>query len=239
MLLGFPAFPRPFTTNPLQVVHYDLFRAVQGRLSVPEALYTSRSSNYHNWIHAVSVVHAATKLIASVGIARRDERESVDDFLLACLMHDARHSQGESPDSTNIQRAKEAVRTLNLGLSDKRLEFIDSLIDVTEFDRDKKCFVREPSDAFTSIIRDADLLGFMYPTWPKQLAGLFRELGLGGEVKDAIPVEQRLNEALDLLKQNAEFINTCTFYTLLGSQCASMYVHAVKRLSNYLGDRNA
>lgn len=184
------------------------------------------SCPYHNSLHAAHIADCALSLAKQESVTNDNGRL---ELLFASLMHDARHSGGELPDSENVKNAISAARIIHgvfeLGLD---LDIVTRLIAVTEFDAAAQKFVHEPETKLEMIIRDADLLGFTSNAWPELISGLFDEVyGVRTEhLEDADVLA--LNEKR--LLTNLEFLRGCKFYTSFGRNLFADYASEASRV---------
>lgn len=194
----------------------------------PVMLHIKMSYNpnpYHNIDHAIHVASCCRMLMNLYEVTVDD---GANELWFAAFMHDARHSGGSAPDSINVQRAISAADVVASHTHRVRLRrpMVSRLIQVTEFDAKSRTFVHEPITMCEKIIRDADLLGFTSPNWPKMLAGLFREMyGDQPSSDDATMV----SNAERMLRLNTEFLSSCTFYTDFARKAFTEYSEEVFR----------
>ena len=180
-------------------------------------------NHYHNVDHAAGVAHVCVQIAVSNSLDSLNlYGETLFELIFAALMHDARHSGGVHPDSVNIRRAIHAATDVYPSLPNISISMnnVAQLISVTEFDSSTMSFVHVPVTQREKIIRDADLMAFTTPLWPRLLLGLMRETGNisreanEDEIRDVAPA---------LLRANLEFLHTCTFYTEFGRRAFSQY----------------
>lgn len=147
---------------------------------------------YHNFHHALAVCHTA---VNEYLIDYPDDTEGATDLFLAALYHDAHHSGGSHSDVVNVSRAITAVYDrLSPRFPSDRVNRVADLIHCTLFVNGK--FPIEPVTATQRYLRDADLAGFLQPTFPAMMVGLQQETG------------RRFT-----LQENMQFLQGCTFYT--------------------------
>jgi len=124
-----------------------------------------RAARYHNWHHTCCMIVNVSDAYAYTKERDRQEWDLKEyrSLILAAAMHDIGHTGGHESDTINVARAialaSDFIRYARLDTQvDKAL--VISLIRVTEFP-----FVFEPKTELEKIIRDADLLQSLEPTW--------------------------------------------------------------------------
>lgn len=124
-----------------------------------------RAARYHNWHHTCCMIVNVSEAYAYTKERDRQEWDLKEyrSLILAAAMHDIGHTGGHESDTINVARAialaSDFIRYARLDSQvDKAL--VISLIRVTEFP-----FVFEPKTELEKIIRDADLLQSLEPTW--------------------------------------------------------------------------
>lgn len=135
---------------------------------------TSNNLPYHNWYHALCMVE---KCIEGADYHNLPYR-SIRHLILAALFHDFDHTGGKSTDDININRALKGLQLYE----DNFFSDITSIetLEVKEFIRATEYpYVMEPICIEQKIIRDADLMQCLRPTWKEMIIdGLRQEMSI-------------------------------------------------------------
>ena len=157
---------------------------------------------YHNWYHALCMVEKCLEGAIYHNLPYRSMRH----LTLAALFHDYDHTGGKEADSTNISRAIWGWRKYD-ALSNCSLANIDAMevehiIKITEYP-----YTSDPISIEQKIIRDADLMQCLRPTWHEMIIdGLRKELSIkfGKELTEEEMCEGQI-KFLDAVKPHSEW----------------------------------
>lgn len=120
--------------------------------------------HYHSTEHMKQVTAIALWLLRQESHQRWQYDVCAFPLAVACMVHDANHSLGQTSDAENIERAVEFFELALTKLEDKRLEenrdTIIDLIRITQFPYDEE---RAPRNLIQRCIRDADILYGIQP----------------------------------------------------------------------------
>lgn len=189
-------------------------------IDIENHYYHVRSTNpanylpYHNWYHALCMVLNCYNAANYYNLPLASMRA----VCVAALWHDYNHSGGKHNDTVNVANAIKHFRNYHLGMwsaatrdLDGDLSHVPSIIAVTEYP-----YVCEPYGIEQRIIRDADLMQVLQPTWYEMcITGLGKEMSvkLGKEVTEKEMVDGQLN-----------FLKNITLYTQWGNETLSSAV---------------
>ncbi|WPU55910.1 HD domain-containing protein [Stenotrophomonas acidaminiphila] len=129
---------------------------------------------YHDWYHTCCVVEGTIQGLRYLLKGRLPDladtlQKEVNSTILAAAFHDVGHSGVKEPDIVNVSRSiMIAHRFLaDAGIQDKGdgavavdIPFLLESLQSTQFP-----FKREPLNEYQAILRDADLLQILEPTW--------------------------------------------------------------------------
>lgn len=180
---------------------------------------------YHSTRHMIYVASIANWLLDQELYQSRtpDSNAASIPMIVACLMHDFKHSVGEKSDNENIEVACMNVPViLNrvFNPDPNTVKKIEHYIHLTEYPFKEE---NEPQTLLEAIIRDADLLYALTDNIAERtdiLIKLQREIETGQslrgiestqEEKAAARIPSALSEA------QKKFYSTCTMYTNVGS----------------------
>lgn len=160
------------------------------RRAVEKGISLTPDNGYHNKTHAKSVVASVVAVIESYYGAEIvpgvESNKAIDTYpyLVAAAFHDAGHSGNPGPDSEKVRKATALFidymrSTLHYSPLHHSRGLIIDMIHSTEFD--PKTY---PDNETGYVLRDADLIGFVYKEHPEQLAGLADELGIKIETEE-------------------------------------------------------
>jgi len=163
---------------------------------------TSNNLPYHNWYHALCMVE---KCIEGANYHNLPYR-SIRHLVLAALFHDFDHTGGKSTDSINIDRALKGWRnyeyTFLRSITSIDKQEVEGIIRVTEYP-----YVIEPICIEQKIIRDADLMQCLRPTWKEMIiVGLRQEMSikLGKDLTEEEMCEGQI-KFLDAVKPHSDW----------------------------------
>ena len=133
-----------------------------------------RSRPYHDWYHTCCVVEGTVQglcyhLQANLDNLFETQQKEVNSTILAAAFHDIGHSGVKLPDIVNISRSINIahhfltstdtyIKAIYSGTLD--LSFVLETLQSTQYP-----FRREPLNEYQAILRDADLLQILEPTW--------------------------------------------------------------------------
>jgi hypothetical protein len=132
----------------------------------------SNNLPYHNWYHACCMVE---KVIEGANYHNLPYR-SMRHLAVAALLHDFAHSGGHRNDAANIQIALAGAYALECIRPDRTvangidMSELEELIKVTEYP-----YVLDPICIEHRIIRDADLMQGLRPTWKEMIIDNLRQ----------------------------------------------------------------
>ena len=164
----------------------------------------SPAAKYHNWHHTCCMIHNVSEAyIYTQEISKKDwDLKEYRSLLLAAALHDIAHTGGHESDTVNVARAISlAADFIGYERLDTQVDraLVISLIRVTEFP-----FVFEPKTELEKIIRDADLLQSLEPTWfPMIYCYLFEE----------IKVKRPTLKFVDFCRMQHDFMHNAQFYS--------------------------
>lgn len=135
---------------------------------------TSNDRPYHDWYHTCCVVEGTIQglryhLKADLGSLSETQQKEVNSTIVAAAFHDAGHTGVKEPDIVNVSRSIMIASHFltNSGIHDASadsvtvdLPFVLETLQSTQYP-----FKREPLNEYQAIIRDADLLQILEPTW--------------------------------------------------------------------------
>ncbi|MBI6882349.1 hypothetical protein [Pseudomonas putida] len=128
---------------------------------------------YHDWYHTCCVVEGTIQgLRYSLShdlLESDDQQAKVNSTILAAAFHDIGHTGVKDPDIVNISRSIMIAHRflIDLGLNQPRdpqnrliVPFMLETLQATQYP-----FTREPLNHYQAVLRDADLLQILEPTW--------------------------------------------------------------------------
>lgn len=129
---------------------------------------------YHDWYHTCCVVDGAIQglrylLKETQSFLSETQQKEINSTILAAAFHDIGHNGVKEPDIINVSRSimiayKFLVDTCLQERSDRTvaldIPFLLESLQSTQFP-----FEREPLNEYQAILRDADLLQVLEPTW--------------------------------------------------------------------------
>lgn len=201
------------------------FKAQLFNSYIKRGIEATPDNGYHNKTHAKSVVASMALILESYanktlgvefivpGLVSNSAIHTAS-YLVAAAFHDAGHSGGTKPDAQNIEAALNAYVESGVASSAHEhwpeLAIVPDMIISTEF---KRSTYTENLTPF--VLRDADLLGFLYKEHPEQLAGLAQEQG--------IPITSE-REGIQFLREHYLFYKSLKMHSPAAIRLVNDYV---------------
>lgn len=134
----------------------------------------SHKRPYHDWYHTCCVIDGTIQglrhfLKSDLANLSETQQKEINSTILAAAFHDIAHTGVKEPDIVNVSRS---IMIANIFLADAGIlrksnepilldiPFLLETLQSTQFP-----FKREPLNEYQAILRDADLLQILEPTW--------------------------------------------------------------------------
>lgn len=134
----------------------------------------SKSRPYHDWYHTCCVVEGTIQglryhLSNKISAYSESQQNEINSTILAAAFHDAGHAGVSEPDIVNVSRsimiARDFLASIGINgkstaLDDVNVAFMLETLQSTQYP-----FKYPPQNEYQAILRDADLLQILEPTW--------------------------------------------------------------------------
>lgn len=128
---------------------------------------------YHNWYHTCCVMESTIQglrhiLDANIDDLSETQQKEVNSTILAAAFHDAGHTGVKEPDIINVSRsimiAHHFLASSNIHEHTGSVQ-IDVALMLETLQSTQYPFSHDPLNEYQAILRDADLLQILEPTW--------------------------------------------------------------------------
>lgn len=152
-----------------EIDSYDLFNLIHECFEE-----NSQSRPYHDWYHTCCVVEGTIQglryyLRANLNDLSDTQQKEVNSTILAAAFHDAGHAGVIEPDIVNVSRSIVLAHDflVSTGIHGRGTDpvTVDVALMLETLQSTQYPFKRAPLNEYQAILRDADLLQILEPTW--------------------------------------------------------------------------
>jgi len=168
---------------------------------------------YHDWYHTCCVIEGTIRglryhLKADLDGLSEAQQSEVNSVVIAAAFHDAGHTGVKDPDIVNVSRSiiiasRFLTERGTLGTNGDSVN-VDLPLALETLQSTQYPFKREPLNEYQAIVRDADLLQILEPTWFEDIyCNMYQEFLEGNPTLDFE----------EFCKNELAFINNAKFYS--------------------------